>query len=456
MISIHQRVFISALITLCLFLGLSAWILDGFFRQYTESAIKDSLQNHIYSLLATAKEDQQGQMYLPEILPNPKLNQPNSGTRAYVQGEYIQGEKEPYQWFSASTLNSNFDAKLSTKDVPNFTSGQKLYSITATNYSRYIYTISWEDYQSIEQNYLLLVEINRQPLDQQINHFRYQLLFWLGGSALILLMTLLISLSWSLRPLRQGTEELIQIQQGNIKKMSQNYPKELLLLTENINQLIQLSIVRMQRYRNSLGDLTHSLKTPLAIIQGAYDSQDSKQLRHAIAEQLGRINELVEYQLQRASIAGESSDFSKVEINQLIRKIIRSLDKVYAEKQIKTQFIMNKTTFFKADEGDLMELLGNLLDNAYKYGHQKITVRLQRNHNSIEVFIEDDGHGIDEKLHLGLLQRGSRADTLAPGHGIGLGIVNDITKQYHGQIELSQSKQLQGLQVKVILPINKY
>ena len=145
MISIHQRVFLSALIALSVFIGISAWVLEGYFTHYTEANIKDKLQNYVYSLLATAQEDQQGRMRLPEILPDPKLNQPDSGTRAY-----IKGETDPYQWFSASIINSGFNAEESIKALTDFSSGQKLYSKTTENYSRFIYTVSWEDYQSIE------------------------------------------------------------------------------------------------------------------------------------------------------------------------------------------------------------------------------------------------------------------------------------------------------------------
>jgi len=356
MISIHQRVFFSALITLCLFLGISAWVLEGFFSKQAETNIQEMLQNYVYSLLATAKEDQQGRMRLPEVLPDPKLNQPDSGTRAY-----IRGKTEQYEWFSASTLNSSFKPLSSNNPVMQINSGQKFYSITNTNFSRLVYAISWEDYQAVEQHYIILVEIDRQPMDQQIISFRYQLALWLGGSAIILLIALLGVLNWSLQPLRQGVAEIKQIQQGHKNKLSNNYPKELILLTTNINQLIELSINRMKRYRNSLGDLTHSLKTPLAIIQGAYDSNDKQQLRSAVSEQLGQINNLVQYQLQRASIAGENSAFSSIEITALLNKIINSLNKVYIDKNINMNKKMKLEVQYKGDQGDMMELFGNLL-----------------------------------------------------------------------------------------------
>jgi len=279
MISIHQRVFLSAMFTLCIFLGLSVWFLEGFFKNYVEENMQDRLQNHIYSLLASANENDQGRMRLPEILANPLLNQPYSGTRAYVSGE-----NNNYYWSSASALNSNFNPQL----LPPIQAGEKIYSIIEKNYSQLIYAINWEDFQSIQQNYVIVVEINRTEMEQQITNFRYQLGLWIGGSSLILLFALIIVLNWSLKPLRQAVLELKQIQQGEKKLLSNVYPQELLLLTSNINQLIQLSVTRLQRYRNSLGDLTHSLKTPLAIIQGAYDSDNKQQLRKAISEQLGR------------------------------------------------------------------------------------------------------------------------------------------------------------------------
>jgi len=444
MISIHQRVFLSAMFTLCIFLGLSVWFLEGFFKNYVEENMQDRLQNHIYSLLASANENDQGRMRLPEILANPLLNQPYSGTRAYVSGE-----NNNYYWSSASALNSNFNPQL----LPPIQAGEKIYSIIEKNYSQLIYAINWEDFQSIQQNYVIVVEINRTEMEQQITNFRYQLGLWIGGSSLILLFALIIVLNWSLKPLRQAVLELKQIQQGEKKLLSNVYPQELLLLTSNINQLIQLSVTRLQRYRNSLGDLTHSLKTPLAIIQGAYDSDNKQQLRKAISEQLGRINELVQYQLQRASIAGESSTFLNVEINPLINNIIRSLDKVYAEKQVVTIIKISTAISFKGDEGDLMEVLGNLLDNAYKFCKAQVNIKIEYIENKISIIIEDDGQGVDNKLYVQLIQRGKRADSQVPGHGIGLGIVSDIIRQYHGQIELGYSEKLGGLKVSIIIPV---
>jgi len=383
-------------------------------------------------------------MRLPDILPDPRLNQPDSGTRAYVYGE-----NNSYHWSSASMLNLDFKPLI----VNNIQAGETNYSITADNYSRLTFAVKWEDYQSIEQKYILVVEIKRIEMEQQISDFRYQLALWLGGSSLLLLLGLTLVLNWSLKPLRQAALELKQIQQGNKKHLSQFYPRELLLLTSNINQLIQLSVSRLQRYRNSLGDLTHSLKTPLAIIQGAYDSNNNQQLRAAISEQLGRINDLIQYQLHRASIAGESSDFSTIEINDVVKKIIRSLDKVYSEKQVRCHLQLTSIVLIRGDQGDLMEMLGNILDNAYKYCISNVNIVIEKADAQVSIKVEDDGSGIDEHLYTQLLQRGKRADSSMPGHGIGLGIVHDIVKQYHGQLKLARSEQLGGLKLLILIPV---
>ncbi len=442
MISIHQRVFFSSLVTLGLFLSISAWVLDGIFSRYVEKNMQDRLQNIAYSLLASAFENKQGKMRLPELLANPKLNQPDSGTRAYVQNQ-----QKNYQWFSASSLNSDFKPP---KKIDTLT-GEKDYAIIH-GYSQLIFVVSWEDYQGVEESYILIIESDRAGMLQKIAAFRYQLILWLGGSGLLLLIGLTLLLSWSLKPLRLANQEVKQVQQGKQQQLSQTYPPELLILTKNINQLIQLSITRMQRYRNSLGDLTHSLKTPLAIIQGAYDSNNNQQLRTAIAEQLGRINELVQYQLQRASIAGESSDFSTVNVNQIIKKIRISLDKVYAEKDINCSLNLKEEILFRGDEGDLMEVIGNILDNAYKYCDKKVSLRLKQTNEKLLLIIEDDGKGIKKQQYTQLLKRGQRADNLLPGHGIGLGIVVNIVNQYKGEIKLSHAEELTGLRVKISLP----
>jgi len=340
-LSLHSRLFISAILLLSLFLGVSGFVLHRFYQSSAEQFLQEQLQNTIYALLAAAKESADGKMRLPKQLPNPKLNQPGSGVIAHITGEEGQ-----YEWYSSSYLSSDkaFKQAISLQNPPNI--GKSEYLITSENLSQLRFSIAWEDYADKELQYTISVISERNSVEQQVNHFQKQLWTWLGSSGLFLVFLLMLVLNWSLRPLRKATSEVLAIQQGDIQQLSSSYPKELALLTENINRLVAHSSAQLKRYRNGLGDLSHSLKTPLAIISGEIDKPISKdiskedsiqlitQFKQVTKEQISLINHHVQYHLQRASISSTHSIISKIAILPIFEQLVRSLNKVYFNKSI--------------------------------------------------------------------------------------------------------------------------
>ncbi|MEJ2212620.1 MAG: ATP-binding protein, partial [Gammaproteobacteria bacterium] len=217
------------------------------------------------------------------------------------------------------------------------------------------------------------------------------------------------------------------------------------------NSLIEHVSANQQRYRNRLGDLAHSLKTPLALIQAARESNQPDELSGVVDEQLPRIDQLIQYQLQRAAVMGKATLGQSVLLGPLVEKIIRGLSKVYRDKGIDCQITIDPALRFQVDETDLMELLGNLLDNAFKYGHRRILVSANRSASGHSIYVEDDGEGISQDDIERLLQRGARADEKMPGQGIGLDIVNEIMRLYRAQLSVSKS-QLGGAALHLYFP----
>ncbi|WP_245832115.1 histidine kinase dimerization/phospho-acceptor domain-containing protein [Solemya velesiana gill symbiont] len=144
---------------------------------------------------------------------------------------------------------------------------------------------------------------NAAPVEAEMKAFRQALLFWLGGASLLLLLAVL---RWGLRPLRQVAEDLGGIESGEAEYLKGEYPRELSGLTGSINSLIRTGRASRDRYRNSLGDLAHSLKTPLAVLLGAAESAEDKKLREAVQEQVPRMNDIVQHQLKRAAASGRA------------------------------------------------------------------------------------------------------------------------------------------------------
>ena len=273
-------------------------------------------------------------------------------------------------------------------------------------------------------------------------------------------MLQLVILRWGLKPIASVIDDLFAVQQGETENLDGRYPKELSLMTDSINQLIQHQAKQRQRYRETLANLAHSIKNPVAIISSSLDSvkNEAKQKNlpeqawiHEIDEQNQRINQIVSYQLNRA-VGGSAAPFNKaIPIKPICEKIVSALKKVYADKSVLVSINIEQDARFRGEEGDLMELLGNLIDNAFKYGQQKIGIFAKGNSSNLYLSIEDDGPGMTAKQKMQLVRRGERADTTIPGQGIGLAVVSDISASYGGKLILEDSK-LGGL--KVLLSFN--
>ena len=187
-----------------------------------------------------------------------------------------------------------------------------------------------------------------------------------------------------------------------------------------------------------MSDLAHSLKTPLAVIQSQHD------LTQGSNEQLQRINQIIEHQLKRAQSAGESAWHMGINIQPVIDKLLSTMNKIYFDKNIIFHNAVDKEASFKGDEADLLEILGNLIDNACKACKQHINIDVKHGDNKLIITISDDGAGINNNLQADILNRGTRSDTYQQGHGIGLAIVRDLVESYQGQLTIGNSSSLGG------------
>ena len=446
--SIMGRLLIASLILLPLFCGLLGLSLDRAFTQSLRASLQTQLTLQVYTLIAAADFDET-QLWFPEQLTDDRLNQPSSELFAVV---FSSGKEEPV-WKSPSAINQ---AIPKTWQRQKLNSGQSSFNeINDSNNELFYlqYNVYWEDNTGTEHPFQFVVFENQSKTKTQINSYRQSLWGWLSAIAMSITMIQILILKWGLKPIHNVTRDLKHVQEGQYPSLEGNYPSELNDMASSINTLLSNEAEQRTRYKNTLSDLAHSLKTPLAIMQGSLNDANTthKTDTAEIQKQISHIDQIISYQLKRAISAPANPFATEIPIKEHCEKVIAALQRVYREKQVNVSINIPDTLTFKGDKGDLLEILGNLLDNAFKYGEGDVRVSgAQLESNEVSVCIEDNGQGINEENKKRVLLRGERADTYLPGQGIGLSVVTDIISSYRGSVELASSP-IGGLAITVKL-----
>jgi len=434
MLSLTSRLLISLSIVLSCFLGGTGYVLDKTFQESAKDAAQDRLHGFAMALIAAAEIKIDGSVYIPDILPIVRFNQLKSGLYAQVLNN--QGKQ---LWKSSSSNGKDLPQSHQLKNteasfvVTETLSGERLFNFN--------YGVSWDLSNKVHVYTINILE-SLDTYEKEINRFQQKLWLWLGGVSFLLIVVQGSLMRWSLRPIHTAATEIERIEAGQQTELENIYPKELQILTKNLNALMKSNKQHLTRYRHSLSDLAHSLKTPLALLNSAGESNDTKHpLKEVVAEQVDQMKQIVDYQLQRASTSGQNPLSKPIDIESITNKINNSLLKVYADKRITSNIEIESEVLFFGDESDLFELLGNTLDNAFKWAQSNILIKINTSQtpHQLWISIEDDGPGIEPQLAKKVLERGIRSDERG-GTGIGLAIVNDIVQAYDGTIELGQSK----------------
>ncbi len=450
MLSINARLFISASLALSLVLGLTGWALDNVFTEHVENTMKEKLQSHIYALIAATDIGKNGRMYMPTSLPEKRFSEPNSGLYAQI----ISHDREQI-WRSSSLEEKELPFKI------NLNKGEDKFELLTTipgEETLYTYNLglAWNLHDK-EEAFTFSIAENTSSMHSQITKFRKYLWGWLGGVSLVLLMLQGSILRWGLTPLRQVETNLHAIESGTKSMLEEKQPKELRGLTRNLNALITSERIHLDRYRNSLSDLAHSLKTPLAVIQSEIDNHPLPNIfKETLSDQVERMRQHIDYQLQRAATSGRTALIAPVSINTEIDRITQSLKKVYAEKNLRIKITIADHTVFNCDQGDFLEASGNIIENAFKWATSEVLIFSSvfsddNEHNMRFILVvEDDGPGIKDEMKSLVLKRGMRADEHVQGQGIGLAVVHNIAKMYDGNLEI-QTSDIGGTKIKLTL-----
>jgi signal transduction histidine kinase len=284
----------------------------------------------------------------------------------------------------------------------------------------------------------------------------------LGGLALVglaLLVFLLLqryAVKLAMRPLERARQQIAQLQQGQRQQLDIQAPVELRPLVEQINHLLAHTDDTLKRSRHALGNLGHALKTPLAVLASLVHHEElaaHPQLQANLREQLEQIQQRVSRELGRARLAGDVLPGAYFDCAEELAPLFETLNMIH-RRDLHLHWQAHEGCRLPWDREDMLELLGNLLDNACKFARSEVLLTITQSPDGYLIRVEDDGPGIPTERREAVLERGIRLDERAEGHGLGLGIVRDILAAWSGRLTLEQSA-LGGLRASIYLPMHK-
>lgn len=442
--SLRSRLVLSAAVFAALVILALVPALQSVFDRTLEEVVQQRLAADASTLIGAASVVD-GRLEMPERMPDEEFNLPEAKLLGYVhdaEGRVI--------WHSRSTAYQELHY------LP-FYSGNRVEFLrirdrTGSEYYVYDVEVQLSEHE-LPLSFVTMLPVSEfAPLQRD---FTQRLRLWLGGGLLLLLALLWLALSWSLRSLKGVRRELQEIESGSRDRLSDQHPYELTRLTRSLNGLLDSERLQQTRYRDSLADLAHSLKTPLAVLQTVADNlrgtPDGGEQARVLQDQIERMSQQIDYQLQRASLRRSGLVRHRAALQPVVNRLTAALGKVYRDKTVHLETQIPRGTTLPMEEEALLELLGNLLENAYRLCLSRIRISARALPEGLELVVEDDGAGVPEDQRLRVIGRGERLDTSHPGQGIGLAVVQDIIESYQGRLSLGDSS-LGGAAFRVWLP----
>ena len=409
----------------------SLWLFEMGLQRYLEAGLRDDSEN----LLVALVRGPQG-LQLDERHLSPAYQRPFSG-------HYFRIDFADSHWRSRSL----WDQELPRLEHPGLHSnlqlgpeGQQLLVLRS-------------DYRRLGQSISISVAQDYTPVRESFKRMQ-QVGLGLGLAGLLLILLLQrITVRRALRPLEKAREQIAQLQQGQRSQLDDQVPVELEPLVAQINHLLAHTEDSLKRSRNALGNLGHALKTPLAVLLSLASSEKldaHPELRKILKAQLEQVQQRLNRELNRARLSGDALPGALFDCDGELPGLLATLNMIHGEHLV-LSYRAPAGLQLPWDREDLLELLGNVLDNACKWADAEVRLSVIETAGGFELSVEDDGPGIPEEQRAQVFSRGTRLDEQTDGHGLGLGIVRDIVDTWSGVLRLDESE-WGGLKVVIELP----
>lgn len=365
---------------------------------------------------------------------------PDGGVRSLVPSRSL--------WDSELTVPKDLPARLKANprkpiafDAPGVQPGERLRVVAR-----------WTSLPGRETPLVFMAAEDRRPIDREVRSSvtRIAIAFALLGLGLII--AVIVQVRVGLEPLFRLGQEVAEVRRGKSDRLGGAYPTELLPLTDELNALVTHNQETVERQRTHVGNLAHALKTPISVMLTEADQRPGP-LAEVVARQAEVMRQQVDHHLRRARAAARSQgQGERTSVAEVLDELARTLEKIFRAKGVEIDWDAPEDLWFAGERQDFMEIAGNAMENAGKFGNRRVRVRAQAvGPERLRLVVEDDGPGLPPDRREEVIRRGARLDENAPGSGLGLSIVDELARAYRGSLNLGDSP-LGGLAVTVQLP----
>ena len=445
--SLRARLLLGTLIWICIALIATGFALTSLFKKHATNQFQATLQVHLNQLSANFEVNAQDQPFLTSPLSDPRFTQPLSGLYWQVSNQkYSAVLRSRSLWDDALTLPHN----LAIDGTPHTMTTTQFNGTSLRVLER---LVRLPDHPN--QDWYLVVAANTEDLEHAISEWVRMLSVFLAVLFVSLCSAAIMQVMVGLAPLRSLQSALHRLRDGSLERLEGKYPQEVQPLIDDFNNVLDHSVQVVTRARAQTGDLAHAIKTPLTILANAAGRAldqpgPTGDLARLVCEQVNNLQHHVEWRLKRARTAASISlSQIRTPVAPVLDQLLRVMKRLHAEQDINVQSrIEPRDIIFKGEMQDLQEILGNILDNAYKWAKSSVSIDVSTYNQALCIVIDDDGPGLKVEQREEVMKRGVRADEQVPGSGLGLAIAKDLTDLYGGALILDESP-LGGLRVEL-------
>jgi signal transduction histidine kinase len=451
--SLVRRLVVLAAVWGLIALAVTGAVLIIQFQHVALGRVQDRLAETLDVLETKTDVDGNGDLVAP-LLTNPRYSIGLSGSYSQIAEVDSLNRMQPVLW-TPSLLNSFIAEPPGGVRVLQAQAGQ-IFFYDAKGPRGKTLRVGAVFYKSLTGHptpVVFMAAEDRSAQDKDLRRFAVTTTIALTVVGIGMLLGLFLQVRVGLQPLFDLKREIAEVRQGKSDALAGDYPAELEPLAQELNALVSHNREVVERQRTHVGNLAHALKTPISVMLAEADGAPKSKLAEVVRRQAAAMNSHVDHHLRRARAATRTQgQRERTAVAPVLVELARTLERIFRDKGVRIEWDCDEDLYFQGERQDLQEIVGNVMENAGKWCRSLVRVNAAPDGaGKLRLTVEDDGSGLPADRRADVLKRGARLDEATPGSGLGLSIVEDLTRAYGGEVALGDSK-LGGLKVTLVLP----